>query len=300
MLALALPGRALAADADGANVTAMGATANAAADDNAAITANPGVLGLDERYDFAGLFRYGPDGGLEWGGSILDAETTPSVAFGVAYVGGITAPPLETSDLPGYKLVGEDLSRVRRDHQVTVALGVPVLDRKLSFGVSGDLLLYHRDVGGSGTTGDMTLGVGTRPIEPLMLGVALRDLLPIDDGSDEPATLAGGVRVLKTGIGAIAGDLDWRLADGALGWGVGAQADIVKLRARAGFQSVAGTGEERVTWGIGVETDAAALEYAMAIPVGDAPEGAGLIHTLSLRFAAPDIGDDPGPDGFGD
>lgn len=286
---LALAGRADAAEVDGANVTAMGGTANAAPDDNAAVTSNPGVLGLTERYDFAGMFRYGPGGDTEWGASVMDARTTPSVAFGVAYVGGLTSPPLETADLPGWKLEDEVLSPFRRDHQLTAAIGMPLLDRRLSFGVSGDLLLYNRDIGGSGTSGNLNAGMGVRPVEPLVVAIGARNLVPLTGPADDALIVGGGVRLLDEEVGILAADVDWRPGDGAIGWGAGAQGNLAKVRARAGFQVVPGTGEQRVTWGLGAVIDGAAFEYAMAIPVGGDVDGAGVTHAVSLRFAAPDI-----------
>ncbi len=294
-LLLALSDVASAAEVDGANVLAMGGTANAAADDNAAVTSNPGVMGLTERYDFSGLFRYGPHGDTEWGASVMDARTTPSVAFGLAYVGGLTTPALETSDLPGWKLEDEALSLARRDHQLTAALGVPLLDRKLSVGISGDLLLYNRDIGGAGTSGNLNAGVGVRPVDLLVLAIAARNLVPLEGPADGALVLGGGVRLLDEKYGILAADLDVRPGDGAVGWGAGAQGNLAKARARAGFQVVPGTGAQRFTWGVGFASDGAALEYAMVAPVGGA-ENAGISHSVSLRFAAPDT--NKGPDDF--
>ncbi len=299
-LLLALSDAASAAEVDGANVLAMGGTANAAADDNAAVTSNPGVMGLTPRYDFAGMFRFGPNGDTEWGASVMDARTTPSVAFGLAYIGGLTSPALETAELPGYKLEDEELSLARRDHQLTAAIGVPLLDRKLSVGVSGDLLLYNRDIGGAGTSGNLNAGIGVRPVDLLVVAIAARNLVPHEGPADDPLVLGGGVRLVDEKYGILAADLDWRAYDlldaGALGWAAGAQGNLGKARARLGFQVVPGSGEQRFTWGVGFASDGAALEYAMLAPVGGGVEGAGITHAASLRFAAPDT--DKGPEDF--
>lgn len=45
-----------------ANLAASGGVAVAVPDDNASLTANPGLLGLNDRYDLHGQVGYGPDG----------------------------------------------------------------------------------------------------------------------------------------------------------------------------------------------------------------------------------------------
>jgi hypothetical protein len=280
--------QARAADVDAANLFAMGSTANAAWDDNAAITSNPGVLGLKVRYDFAGLFRYGPQGDLEWGASISDSRTAPRIAFGLAYVGGVTTPELATSDLPGWKLSDEDLDPERRDHQFNVGLAVPLLDHRVSFGAGGQVLLFNREVGGSGTTGNLDLGMGARPLEWLGVGLAARDLIPTTDDATHPLTLGAGARA-RIEQGSAGADLDYIPAAQAIDWGLGLEGTVSYAGARVGFRDSGETGSQHFTWGFGFRGESASLDYGMAVPVGDKLEGDGLAHLLSLSFAAPDL-----------
>jgi hypothetical protein len=281
-------GTARAADVDAANVFARGGTANAAWDDNAALTSNPGVLGLAVRYDFAGLFQYGPQGDLEWGASIADSRTTPRVAFGIAYVGGITTPPLATADLPGWKLGGEVLDPERRDHQVNVGLAVPLLDHRLSVGVGGEVLFFDREIGGSGTTGNLDLGLGGRPLPWLGLGLAARDLVPTTDGAVRPLTLAAGALAIEE-FGSAAFDVDYTPEYGAVDWAAGLEGTVSYGTGRVGFRDSELTGARHFTWGIGFAGDGASLDYGMAVPVGERLPGDGLAHLISLSFAAPDL-----------
>lgn len=279
---------AAAADVDAANVYAMAGTANAAWDDNAAITSNPGVLGLAVRYDFQGLFRYGPEGDLEWGASIADSRTSPLVAFGVSYVGGITTPELAISDFPGWKLADEELDPLRRDHQFNVGLAIPLLDHRLSFGAGGQVLLFDREVGGSGTTGNLDLGVGGMPLEWLGIGLAARDLVPTGDNATHPLTLGLGALARQEYFSAAA-DLDFIPESGAIDWAAGLEGTLSTAAGRVGFRDSGETGAQHLTWGLGFHSESASLDYAMAIPVGGKLQGDGLSHLISIAFAAPDL-----------
>lgn len=288
LFALLAPTAAFAADMAPANVYAMGSTANAVWDDNAAITSNPGALGLDVRYDFSGLFRYGPQGDLEWGAAVADSRTAPRIAFGVSYLGGVTTPPLATADLPGWKMADEPLDPERRDHQFNVGLALPMLDHRLSVGAGGELLIFDREIGGSGTTGNLDLGVGARPWEWLGFGLAGRDLIPTSDAAAHPVTLGAGAR-LEARYAVLAVDADYIPAYEAVDFAAGLQGTVSYASGRLGLRSSGETGARHVTWGLGFAGDGASLDYAMAIPIGEPVPGDGLSHLLSLRFEAPDL-----------
>lgn len=283
---------ALAADSAAANVYAMAGTANAAFDDNAAVTSNPGALGLDVRYDFSALFRYGPQGDLEWGGAVVDSRTAPRVAFGVSYVGGVTTPELAIADLPGWKLSDEALDPVRRDHQINVGLALPLLDHRLSFGAGGEVLFFDREVGGSGTTGNLDFGVAGRPVPWLGLGLAGRDLIPTGNDA-RTLELGAGARAVVD-FGSAGFDLDYFPVYEAIDYAAGLEGTTSYASGRVGFRDSGVTGAQHGTWGIGLAGDGASLDYAMAIPIGDRLTGDGLSHLLSITFAAPDLdGVDP-------
>lgn len=298
MLLLLLPAVALAADLEGGAVVAMGSVANADPSDNAAIAANPGVIGLGDRYDFQALGQLGADSDVAWGASVMDGQTTPGFAFGLAYLGGLTSPPLATVELPGWKLAGETLDDSRRDHDLRVAGALHFAERRLSLGAAANLLIYKRDLTGSGTTGNVDLGLGAQPVKALVLGAVARNLVPAALPLGEGLEVGGGVRLAHPTIGSVAADLDWRAEDDALDIGAGGALAIQTLRLRAGYRWMGATAEQRVTCGAGLAGRGASLDYGLAIPVADGSASAGLLHALSLTFAAPDLKQVPEPDGF--
>jgi hypothetical protein len=289
---------ARAAEVGGARVVGMGDADIAAADDNAAITASPGVLGLQERYDFSGMFRAGPTGDLQWGAAIMDSHTTPSVAFGLAYVGGITDPPIGSDELPGWKLADGDVSDLRHDNQFTASIAAPLWERRISIGLSGDLLFYHRDVTGSGTTGNLALGAGFAPFPALVIGLVGRDLIPVHGPATVPATVGVGVRGIEKKWGAVEADGVWHPEVHAFDVSGGLEAKLGYARVRVGARSLGALDERQLTWGLGAEGESASFEYGMVIPVGPAFSTNALEHVVSLRVGAPDLDKEPEPTGF--
>ena len=69
---------------------------------------------------------------------------------------------------------------------------------------------------------------------------------------------------------------------------------------RGGYAHEGALSENRVTWGLGFENEAGAVEYAMVVPIEDRYDlGFGrVLHTVSIRVHPPD---DPieEPTGFG-
>ncbi|MEQ1506907.1 MAG: hypothetical protein ABMB14_32065 [Myxococcota bacterium] len=163
----------------GANLLGMGGVGAAASHDNAAITLNPGLLALEDRYDFQGQFAYGPDAGLHWGFSAADARGGDhKLAGGFSYTGDVYAPPLTVDDLPGWVIEGEEIPNRRRQHEFALGLAIPFAGRRVAVGLSGNLGLFDFDRGGNGAAFDLDAEVGWRPVQPLTLGLSARNVVP--------------------------------------------------------------------------------------------------------------------------
>lgn len=283
-------GAASAADTvDSSALVGMGRTGFAAARENAALTLNPGLLALHERYDFQGQFRYGPDGATMWGASAVDGRTSPKLSGGLQYSGDVSEPPLTVQDLPGWRIPGEDIPNRKRHHDVAVALGVPFADRRASLGIAANVGHYANDRLGSGWIGDGYVGFGARPVDPLTLGVALRNFVPLPV-EDRPTELGGGLRVEEGGV-ALAADAVWVPAASdplPVAFAAGAEARLSALGLRAGWRRDAWTGDHAATAGLGFVGPGASLDYAVVVPLTSDLALETTTHQISLRFAAPE------------
>lgn len=279
----------------GANLLAMGGVGAAASRDNASIALNPGLLGLQVRYDFQAAFRYGPVGGLQWGLSAMDGKTSKKVAAGIAYTGDRLNPPLTQAELPGWVEPGVEVTNVKRLHDFTGAIGVPLLDRKLSVGVAGNVGLFDNDRQGKGFTLDADAGIGLHPVEALTIGVSARNFLSVTDG-DRPPSGRVGVRVAAEDIVAVEANVEKTFlppdlrADFPLWIGAGIEKPIDHIRLRGGWErdpyAVPGVAGNYATFGLGYEDDAGVIEYGVMIPL-DNPTLAGTVHGFQVRFGAP-------------
>ncbi|MEZ4235352.1 MAG: hypothetical protein R3F59_04170 [Myxococcota bacterium] len=293
-------GSAAAADVPrGANQLAMGDVGAADARDNAVAVLNPGMLGLVEHYDFQSQFRYGPTGGLQWGASLVDARSSDVLSGGFLYSGDRADPPLRTEDLPGWHEAGVKVTNRQRLHDLGVALAMPLLERRLSFGLATAVTWYDYDLEGHGVAFDLDAGVGARPVDALSFGVAVRNLLPFHQAAvDRPTSVVGGVRVESPAGLAIEADAEWvprqppSLEDElpvVLRAGVQVPGGPVRLRAGA-LREVGGL--TRITGGIGYERDGTAIEYGIQVPTTNPLAhqglGASMIHGIQLRFSVPE------------
>jgi hypothetical protein len=287
----------------GANLLAMGGVGAAASRDNAAISLNPGLLALHSRYDLQGQFQYGPYGGLHWGGSGMDAKTSKVVALGIAYKGDRSNPPITETELPGWWEPGVEIPNHKRLHDFAAGLAVPVLGRRLSFGLGANVSYFDHDREGTGWTLDGHAGIGARPIDPLVLGVAVRNFAPTE--LDRPLSVRGGVRVQSGLLPAVEVDAEWRDSP-ALGmplWlGAGVEVPIRQGRVRAGWNRdpylqdalhdglqpglQEGGGVHSISIGVGYEEGGAAIEYGLVLPLIEDLSFGDTIHAFQLRFSA--------------
>jgi hypothetical protein len=246
---------------------AAGRTAAASPLRNDAITANPSLLALVERYDMEGEGGIG-DGGWEAGGSIVDSRQS-ALAMGVAYRRLIHEPALTDDDLPGWFEDGETPSNVKRYHDIAVGVALPFWERRVSLGVGGVVSFTDHDRHDPSIVGNLDVGTAFAPLEWLTVGVVGRNLLPLGQRSELPLALLGGVRLAHEDIGAFAFELDERLGavdSRRLSIRVGAEKSIRSLDLRAGWHDENGE-FSAITWGLGAHNEQGSFDYAMEVPL---------------------------------
>lgn len=306
VLSLVLAGApSFAADVvQGANLLGMGTVGVAAPADNAAVTMNPGAIGLRKRFDLHVHGRVGPTAGLHWAATAVDARTSDVVAAGFAYSGDRFEPAVTAADLPAWSISGEEIRNRKRYHDFAGAIAVALLDRRISLGVGGALSVYDNDQQGSGRSFDMSAGLGVAPIDALTLGVSIRNFLP-HARQDRPAQILAGIRVedptsfaievnasrgwlpAPTDLVAVAG-LATAAEDPSV-WtfsgGIDKRFGGVRVRAGGTWQ-----GESRLpfaTFGIGShQDDGLGFEYGLAVPLTSDLRFSSTVHQISFRFAA--------------
>lgn len=269
---------------------AMGGVGAASSRENASLTLNPGLLGLDQRYDFQGQLRYGPFGALAGGLSAVDGRGSDVVAGGLAYAGDTAEPPLTEDELPGWVVPGGDIPNHRTSHDLSIGAGVPFAQRRVSVGLGTTIGWYRHDRSGSGWRFDLDAGLGARPVEALTIGVSARNFLPMRD-EDRPAELLGGVRLDPTKSFAVEADVTFLPQSTAalpvnVAAGVSGEVQVVALR--AGWRRDGEGGVHSVAAGLALLGPGSALEYGVSVPVTGAIALDRTLHQLTLRFAAPD------------
>lgn len=286
---LALSGDALADDHVNGGQAAQGGTIVAHPRMNASVTSSPGAIGLTDRYDVE-ILGIGGGPGWRWGASAVDTRTSKLIAFGIVYNGGITRPPFLNDELPGWQFTGDEIVNRKQKHEITAGLSFVLLKRRLGLGLNGTLAILDTNFQGDRITGNLDLGIAGRPIDYLSIGFAARDILPVADQVDTPATLAFGVRGGVEEMITASFDVEARLehvvsSPWTLRGGVeGSIEEVVRLR--AGWDWNADTGIHGVGVGIGLYSfKAGAIDYGVRIPVNQ-PD---LVfvdaqHTLSLTI----------------
>lgn len=303
VLASLLSGAAMADDNIGAQHNGEGGTAIAHPRTNAAITLNPGILGLTERYDVEFVLMGGGGPAFRWGISAMDARTNDYISFGLTYNGALTSIGFLPDELPGWAETGEELKNRKQKHELTAALAANLFDRRLGFGINGTLAFYRNAFGGNRTTGNLDVGLAGRPIDYLTLGFAARDLVPIKGQVDSPAKLAfglrGGLDTMITG----SFEIDYRLehvVQSPLDYRAGVEGTIRDVfKVRGGWNLNGDTAVHGISLGFGLfAKDTGTLNYSFNVPVTDPNLKFGSTqHTLSLTLFTKAFDDDTG---FGD
>ena len=280
----------------------MGGTAAAASLENAAMTTNPSLIGLHRRYDFSGHARFGYDAATEWGVSAVDGRTSNWITMGLLYRGYKAHPTLTTSDLPGWSIPGATPSNIKRRHDVILALAGHVFQDRLAFGLSGTVLFYDHDRQGQGSTGNMDAGLSAHATRFLVLGVAGRNLLPVEGSGDLPMSGVAGFR-LYGDPGTIRADLEWQdlnqdpwysSGKNASPWtgAVGLERRFGNVTAlRGGYRWSGPDGNmHRVTTGLGLMGPEGSIEFGAMIPVGpNEPTLRSTAVLMTINLQAPDM-----------
>src|SRR5688572_9635523 len=216
----------------------MGETGVADPFDNVAITLNPGMLSLTERYGFAGTFSFGPPEGMHWSTSALDARTSDYVAAGVSYAGDHANPPLAPNDMPGWIADGEEVHNVRRNHDFTGSFSVPLAERRVGVGMGFTVGIYDFDRHGSGWTFDAMAGAGARATDWLTFGASVRNFVPGPSAQDRDLDARVGGRAEVAEQFAVEADMVmWALDDRLpFGFNVGGELMLGAARLRAGYK----------------------------------------------------------------
>lgn len=266
-------------------------------DDNIAITTNPAALGLSQRYalGITGGFWNGRD--FRFGANAVDSMTNPTVGLGLAYERSYRSSDLPIDELPGWIPAGTEPPSQRRFDNITAAFALPLLDNRLSFGVSGQLLFMNHAVLGVETSGDVEAGIAGRPHERWSLGLAARNILPAFNPTDETLGLVAGTRYAWSPRTALALDVDVPLGktEGLpLSVRAGAEWGESTTHVGMGYRFEGPTGEHWISAGGGLWNDPetspdggsqAGLQYALQIPL-HALEGQNRLyamqHTLSV------------------
>jgi hypothetical protein len=277
-----------AEDVVGANVLGMAGVSVADVTDNAAITVNPGMMALRKRYDFHGHYTYGPAGGSHWGATAMDGQTSKFLWMGLAYSGDLYRPELQTTELPGWKLPDQDIQNKKRNHDFTLAFGLPLIGERLSLGINGGVSLFNNDRQGKGLFGNADVGLGVLPTTWLAIGLVGENLLPLSGPRSTGAQ--AGVRLFQEEFGAFEIDGGYLHGDSdGINLGVGAEKNAGMARVRLGYGIDLPTRDQHLSWGLGLLGDGGSFEYGMTVPVG-AKDGvlSGLVNQLSLHLKAPD------------
>ncbi|TNE91471.1 MAG: hypothetical protein EP330_05115 [Deltaproteobacteria bacterium] len=288
-LTLVVGSPAVASEAHlGANTVATGGASTALPKDNSAITGSPGAMALVERYDGMGFGSIGPASALRYGLSAMDSRTG-SVAFGIAYRRGQVNLPITDADLPGWIEPGTEPTNKEFTHDLTVALGAPIADRKLSVGVNGTFLWWKRERRGQGFSGNADLGIAAAPHELFSAALTGRNLLFMLDDEDMP--LAGVLGLRVGSVDTVHGLVDVEVAEGSgLTLRAGVDGSAGPSRMRAGYAWDGVLEQHQVSWGLGIENEAGAFEYAMRVPLTNNDRGVGgLLHTISVRVYPPPL-----------
>lgn len=286
---LLAPMEARAQDATFADVAAMGDAAVAHPRNNSLITVNPGGMGLVDQFDVELGFTGGFDRAWSWHVSAIDGRTNDYVKFGLDYNGQIHFPPFLQSELPGWNPIGDALLNKREDHDITFALAVPVLDRRLSFGVNGTLSVLQGRYIDQVITGNMDIGVSTMPIPQLSVGFVAKSFLPVKDQARTPGSVAFGLRGMLPDRFAATFEAEYRYEDvqrrpWVLRGGLeGIIREVVAIR--GGWNWDGDRANHQLSWGLGlVKKDVGSLSYAMQIPVIPHLRGLEIGHFLTLTL----------------
>ncbi len=247
----------------------MGSTAVADGDVNDGITVNPGLLGLKARYDITAIGGLGYRGWVA-GGNVVDSRQK-FIAMGIGYQRAVYEPPLTDDDIPGWYAEGTTPSNFKRYHDIHLGAAVPVLDRKLSFGINGAVSITEHDRQGQDILGNLDFGMGARPTPWLTIGVVGRNLIPIKDQPEFPMAVMAGVRADDEAIGAVALDVNVNVQNfevPPVSVRFGLEKTIASVAdLRLGYHWEGPQDAHRLSAGLGAHNDKGSVDFGFDMPL---------------------------------
>jgi len=249
----------------------MGSTAAADASVNDGISVNPGLLGLTDRYDIAAIGGLGYRGWMA-GGSVVDTRQKYFTA-GLSYQRMVYEPELADADLPGWYDEGTTPSNFKRFHDIHLGMAVPLLQRKLSFGVNGGMSITEHDRQGQDIHGNFDFGIGAQPTPWLTIGVVGRNLIPLKEQRDYPMAVLTGLRASNDAIGAVALDVNVNVQDFSVP-PVAVRLGLEKTFAsvadlRVGYHWEGPENAHRLAVGLGAHNDRGSVDFGADMPLQD-------------------------------
>jgi hypothetical protein len=199
----------------------------------------------------------------------------------------VEEPPLADDEGPGWVVDGREPDNTKRSHDFALALSLPVLDRKLAFGVGGALSRTNHDRFETAWIGDADVGAATRPVEWATIGVSGRNLLPFAETDDLPLAVIAAVELDSEGLGVVAVEIEQRLApdDGSrtlVRAGVGK--DFSRFDARAGWRWDGPRSAHSLAIGLGIDNSQGSFDLGLEVPLGRALDVRSLVAIAGVRI----------------
>lgn len=266
----------------GARALGRGGVGRADAADVSGEELNLSAAALVPSYSIFAGAELGPDGRFQARAGALDSRTSP-VALGAGYRWRVDDVPPTGADLPGWTPAGDDvLANPTMAHRVHLGVALPVLQRRLSFGVHTRYDWWDAELSGTGSAFNFGFSVAARPIPTLTLAAATRNLLTTTDTrTTREADLS--VRFDPGPYLGLEADVVAPIADGldvdTFAWRVGADVSATKVLALRGGWSME-SGIHHAHAGLGLVSEKATLDYGIKVRL-DAPERNW--HALDLR-----------------
>lgn len=280
--ALLLPAAARADDWVGARGAGRGGTGLADASDVGAAATNVATLSLGERYDLSAGGVAGPDS--TWMGRIAAVDSRTSiVTLGATYSyrSDDVAPP--SSALPGWSILGQQVTNLTSHQGVTLGLAYPFLSRRMAVGLTGRFDWRASEQEGDAEAFNFGASLAARPWDPLTLALSVQNVL--DLGYPDTRRLVDlGVRWELGKYLAFEGQLrtEWMgdpFAE-SLAEHLGVDVGVTSwLHLGAGWQHE--DGDHRVGGGLSLVSEKAELDYSLTGEIGADP--ARLWHGVDLR-----------------
>lgn len=289
LLAGLVPSSGYAQQAVSADIAATGDAGIAHTRDNSLIRINPAGIGLEDQFDVQLGFSGGFDREWMWTASAVDGRTSDVIQFGLAYTGSIRFPAFDPVSLPGWGGSQEELTNRLEQHDITAAIAVPLLNRRLSLGLNGTLSVFNQTYRPRLVSGNMDAGISARPADALSIGFVARNLIPVGEDFLFPSSVGLGFRVGPADRITAAFETEYRYRGSTRRpWVTRAGLETIlaeRVIVRGGWNWDGDRADHRATAGLAVYAkDVGTLSYAIQIPVIPHLRGLEVGHFLTLTL----------------